>query len=74
VIVLILPERRWHRLIEVGQRMVGEIDDLISSARPGRSSCKHPIGDRPGMAARPRAASDDRNSHISHDDSPVFGL
>ena len=58
----------------VGQGMIGEIDDLIPSARPCRSLFKHPIGDRPGLAAGPRAANDDRDSHISHDDSRVFGL
>ena len=57
----VLPERGRHRLVEVRQVVVGDVDELVLGVAALLGDVEHPAGDGFAVAARAGAADDDRD-------------
>jgi hypothetical protein len=66
VLAGVLAQHRRHRLVHVGQRVVGEVDEVVVGVDAGLRLVQHPVGDGLAVAARAGASEDDRDLQLAH--------
>jgi hypothetical protein len=59
VLAGVLAQHWGHRLVHVGQRVVGEVDEVVVGAYAGLRPVQHPVGDGLAVAAWAGASQDD---------------
>ena len=72
VLAGVLAQHRRHRLVQVGQRVVGEVDEVIVGADAGLRLVQHPVGNGLAVAAGAGASEDDPDLQSAHS-SPFRG-